>query len=196
MKKISIVLILVSVLAGLAVAAIPSSDVYATAIDNEAPPVEQMGFGKQPLKKQSMKPFGEEVKPIGLEGAYKNLIKRFEQMGLKLERADTVVERLEEQIVKLQDEGKDTADLEAALNEFVTNAAAAQAVYDEAAELIDEHIGFNFKGEVEDEGLAIQTLRDISGKLLDVHQLMEDAKYELRWDLMEYRYKNRPVDEP
>lgn len=196
MKKISIVLILVSVLAGLAVAAIPSSDVYATAIDNEAPPVEQMGFGKQPLKKQSMKPFGEEVKPIGLEGAYKNLIKRFEQMGLKLERADTVIERLEEQIVKLQDEGKDTADLEAALNEFVTNAAAAQAVYDEAAELIDEHIGFNFKGEVEDEGLAIQTLRDISGKLLDVHQLMEDAKYELRWDLMEYRYKNRPVDEP
>ena len=196
MKKISIVLILVSVLTGLAVVAIPSSDVYATAIDNEAPPVEQMGFGKQPLKKQSMKPFGEEVKPIGLEGAYKNLIKRFEQMGLKLERADTVVERLEEQIVKLQDEGKDTADLEAALNEFVTNAAAAQAVYDEAAELIDEHIGFNFKGEVEDEGLAIQTLRDISGKLLDVHQLMEDAKYELRWDLMEYRYKNRPVDEP
>jgi len=196
MKKISIVLILVSVLAGLTVAAIPSSDVYATAIDNEAPPVEQMGFGKQPLKKQSMKPFGEEVKPIGLEGAYENLIRRFEQMGLKLERADIVIERLEEKIVKLQDEGKDTADLEAALNEFVTNAAAAQAVYDEAAELIDEHIGFNFKGEVEDEGLAIQTLRDISGKLLDVHQLMEDAKYELRWDLMEYRYKNRPVDEP
>lgn len=195
MKKISVVLILVSVLAGLTVAAIPSSDVYAAAIENENPPIEQMGFGKQPFKKQIMKPFGEEVKPIGLEGAYENLIKRFEQMGLKLERADTVIERLEERIVKLQDEGKDTVDLETALSEFVTNAAAAQAVYDEAAELIDEHIGFNFKGEVEDEELAIQTMRDISGKLLDTHQLMEDAQYELRWDLMEYRYKNRPIEE-
>ena len=31
-------------------------------------------------------------------------------------------------------------------------------------------------------------LRQIAEGLLDVHQLREDARFELRWDLMAYRY--------
>jgi len=45
-----------------------------------------------------------------------------------------------------------------------------------------------------DEGLAVYTLRQIAEGLLDVHQFREDARFELKWDLMEFRYSLRNAD--
>jgi hypothetical protein len=66
-----------------------------------------------------------------------------------------------------------------------------QEVYDELGELIEEHAGFDADGQVTDESLAVYTLRQMAEGLLDLHQLGEAARFELRWDLMEYRYANR-----
>ena len=60
--------------------------------------------------------------------------------------------------------------------------------------MIDDHAGFDADGKVVDEGLAVYTLRQIAEGLLEVHQLGEDARFELRWDLMEYRYSLRNTD--
>ena len=56
---------------------------------------------------------------------------------------------------------------------------AVQAVYDDLGELFDEHAGFDADGEVTDDSLAVYTLRQIADGLLDLHQLGEDARFEL-----------------
>ena len=59
--------------------------------------------------------------------------------------------------------------------------AAVEDAYVEVGELIDDHAGFDADGKVVDEGLAVYTLRQIAEGLLDMHQLREDARFELRW---------------
>jgi hypothetical protein len=56
--------------------------------------------------------------------------------------------------------------------------------------LIDEPAGFNDAGEAVDEDQALLTLLDIAEGLLDVTQFSHDAKFDLRRDLIGYRYQN------
>ena len=50
------------------------------------------------------------------------------------------------------------------------------------------------EGEVEDETVTLLTLRQSAEGLLDVHQIGEDARLALRWDLMAVRYLNQHED--
>lgn len=120
-----------------------------------------------------------------------DLLDRYERAGERIEKADEAVERLAQRIATLTEAGLDPAELQAILDDFQTNMEAVQAAYAELGEVIDEHAGFDADGQVTDESLAAATLRQIAEGLLDLHQLSEDARFELRWDLMEYRFENR-----
>jgi len=173
MKKLSKVLLSLAMIAAVVMLAIPNGTVAAQA---EGPQLKEGRTGEEPK---------------GLEGLYTEMLDRHERAGDRINNADEVVERLEKRIETLTEAGEDPAELRAILDTFLENMDAVQAVYDELGELIEEHAGFDADGQVTDDSLAVYTLRQIAEGLLDLHQLSEDARFELRWDLMAYRYANR-----
>lgn len=171
MKKVSKILLTIIVVTGVVMAAVPTRTVAA---QSEEPP-EMEGRG-------------------GLEEMYVEMVDRYEQAGERIAKAAEVVERLERRIASLVAAGNDPAELQTILDTFLANMGAVQAAYDDLGELFEEHAGFDAEGAVTDEGLAVATLRRIAEGLLDLHQLGEDARFELKWDLMAYRYDRRGED--
>jgi DNA-binding transcriptional MerR regulator len=115
-------------------------------------------------------------------------------MGYRIYDTDDVIRRLEDRIEALIEEGGDPSELEAILAAFNENMAAVEEAYEELGVLIDEHAGFSNEGEVTDEDTALGTLRKMAEGLRDLHQLGEDARFDLRWDLMILRYQNAPEE--
>jgi hypothetical protein len=147
---------------------------------------------------QTEDPPGEEEqtdwKPRSLDELYADLLERYDRAGERLDDADRPAERLENRIETLTENGEDASGLQAILDTFQANLAEVEAAYADLGEIVDEHAGFDDDGAVTDESLATYTLRRIAEGLLDVHQLDEDARFALRWDLVAYRFENRVED--
>jgi hypothetical protein len=165
-------LITVALLAGLALLAIPSGAAFAQAEDPLS--------GTDESSEQ----------PKSLEERYANLVDRYEKAGDRLDKVHELISKVEDRIEERAAEGKDTARAQAALDSFLENLASVEAAYAEVGMLIDEHAGFNDAGEAVDEEQALLTLLDIAEGLLDVTQFSQDAKVDLRRDLIGYRYQN------
>jgi hypothetical protein len=185
MKKTLSILTVSLLIAGLVLLALPSGIVYAQ--EPDPPP-----FDREKHRDRSETFFPRE--PKGLERLYDRLVDRYEDMGYRINDTDDVTRKLEDRIEDLIDAGENPAALEAILASFRENMASVEAAYDAVGVIIDEQAGFNGDGEVEDERLAMLTLRQIAEGLQDVHQLGEDARLALRWDLMEHRYLNQPEE--
>jgi len=179
MKKINKTLLTLSIIGSILLLAIPTGLVFA---QEEAPPV------KQHRNDRKHSPFRRD---IALDRLYEKMIDRFEDMGYRIQDTDDVIQRLGDRIETLVEEGKDPADLEMILETFENNMAAVEEAYAEVGSFVEEHEGFDDVGDVLDEELAMIMLRSIAEGLLDVHQLGEDARFELRWDLMTHGYQNR-----
>ena len=171
MKKLSKILLTFVVVTGVVMMAVPTGTVVAQA--DQPPVVEEFG---------------------GLEELYADMLDRYAKAGDRIDHADEVVGRLERRIEALAAAGEDPAELQAILDTFLVNMAAWQVAYDDLGQLFDEHAGFDSEGAVTDESLAVGTLRQIAEGLLDLHQLGEVARFELKWDLMAYRYGRRGKD--
>jgi DNA-binding transcriptional MerR regulator len=185
MKKISKKLITSMILLGVVFLALPADSVFAQEI---YPPESEGEFHRrrpEPLFIQG---------PEGLEKLYNRLVDRYEDMGYRIYDTDDVIRRLEDRIEALIEEGGDPSELEAILAAFNENMAAVEEAYEELGVLIDEHAGFSNEGEVTDEDTALGTLRKMAEGLRDLHQLGEDARFDLRWDLMILRYQNAPEE--
>jgi len=135
-----------------------------------------------------------ETEGQGLEALFEEEVERLEKAGERIAKSAEVVEKLEDRIAIMVENGRDASGLEEILATFQENMDAVEDAYDEVGELIDDHAGFDADGEVVDESLAVYTLRQIADGLLDVHHLGEDARFELKWDLMAYRYSLRNGD--
>ena len=185
MKKTLGILTIGLLITGMVLLALPSGTVFAQESD---PP--QLDREKQRDRSEPFFPRG----PKGLERLYDKMVDRYEDMCYRINDTDDVTRKLEDRIEDLVDAGEDPSALEAILATFQENMTAVEEAYDAVGVIIDEHDGFNGEGEVEDESLALLTLRRIAEGLQDVHQLGEDARLALRWDLMELRYQNQPEE--
>jgi hypothetical protein len=115
-------------------------------------------------------------------------------MGYTLQDTDDVIRKLENWIERIEEKGEDPSGVQTILETFEANLAGVQTAYDAVGDLVETHPGFDSEGNVIDESLALNTLRSIAEGLLDVHQLGEDAKLALKWDIMAYRYQNAPEE--
>ncbi len=185
MKKALGILTVSLLIVGVVLLALPSETVFAQESD---PP----DFEREKQRDRSRPFFPKGIK--GLERMYDRLVDRYEDMGYRINDTDDVTRKLEDRIEALIEQGEDPSDLEAILESFYEDMALVEAAHDSVGALIDEHAGFNDDGEVEDESVALLTLRQIAEGLLDVHQLGEDARLGLHLDLMELRYQNQPEE--
>lgn len=185
MKKISKILVISMILLGVALLALPANSVFAQEFD---PPESEGEFRRRRPEPLFLK--GTE----GLEKLYDRLVDRYEDVGYRIYDTDDVIQKLEDRIETLIEEGSDPSDLEAILEVFNENMASVEEAYEELGVIINEHSGFDEEGEVSDEDIALGTLRQIAEGLRDVHQLGENARFDLRWDLMVLRYQNAPEE--
>jgi len=179
MKKISKILLTLAIVGSITLLTIPTGLVFA---QEEAPPAERHhNTRKQRWFKRD----------FTLDEIYEKMIDRYEDMGYRIQDTDDIIHRLENRIETLIEEGEDPADLQMILETFEDNLAVVEEAYAEVGHLVEEHEGFDDEGDVLDEELAMITLRNIAEGLLDVHQLGEDARFGLRWDLMANNYQKR-----
>lgn len=176
MKKTSKMFIGLILTAGVILLALPVSSVFAQ--------------GEEPPQVETEEPDG----ILGLEALFAKEVERYEKAEEGIINADEAVAKLKRRIETLIERGKDPSGLQDILDAFLNNLYDVEDIYVEVGELIENHVGFDSDGKVVDEGLAVYTLRQIAEGLLDVHQLAEDARFELRWDLMHYRYSLRNAD--
>ncbi len=176
MKKTSKIVIGLILTAGVVLLALPTGSAFA---QGEEPPQVEME---------------ESDGAMGLEALFAQEVERYEKAEEGFINADEAIDKLERRIETLIERGKDPSGLQGILNAFRENLYEVEEIYAEVGALIDEHAGFDADGAVVDESLAVCTLRQIAEGLLDVHQLGEDARFELKWDLMAYRYGLRNVD--
>jgi len=159
-----------SALIGLSILAMPSASVLAA--PPAAPPVQQ-GDGSR------------------LELLLKRLNLALDGQSQRLRLAGESADLVQEWIDVLNSEEKDTAPLQAALDQFNADLVTAQASHDEAANILGAHAGFDNDGKLTDRPQAIDTLVSAGRALRDCHRTLVDATIHLRRSIQDWRQSQK-----
>ena len=124
-----------------------------------------------------------------------NLLMR-EQIALnnqqaRLNLANNVIVKAEAWIANLQSQGKDTASLQSALDDYRTGVGSAQTHFDAAKSILDAKAGFDANGKVTDRAQALKTVVDAGRELRQFHLTITLATVQFRTAVLAYRRANR-----
>lgn len=170
--------ILLALAAALALAALPVTSASAAGLgETPEPPADQA-----------------QVSNERIEQVWARLQQAYERQGQRLERAAEMTARIQSLIDKMNENGKDTAALQSALDAFEQGLAEAQPVYASAGSIISTHAGFDAEGKVTDREQAIATLKELGGKMKELRQLVGEPGKALREAFKAYRQAHRPAD--
>jgi hypothetical protein len=170
------------ILVGMFAFAFPVSVVSAAPLIQEGipPEVDSQGLGRKPKK---------EI----LERIYQRELRLLDHLTADLDRVDRIIERVENLIEKLQEQGIDTSNIEAALTEFIQEANRAAELRNDAASILDEHPGFNPQGKVTNIQEAAETVRLVGEKLRLGHRTFHVPLRKLRVVIQETIEPHRPI---
>jgi hypothetical protein len=126
-----------------------------------------------------------------LEYGLKLALLRLDALQDRLDNARAGADLVEEFIQDEQAKGRDTSALETALAELRAKIDEAQALHDEAGQILDEKAGFDENGKVVDRGQARDTLEEAHRAMQDASQTLLTARQDFRQALRDYRQSNR-----
>jgi len=150
--KKSVLLILVT---ALTLAALPVNNAYASELSD---PADLPGDMTQPSDEC-------------LEQIWARMHSIYERQGRILKRAGRMVERGQTLIERMEENGKDVAALQAALEAFDEALKEAHPVYESAKGLLNSHRGFDTAGQVTDHEKAVETVKALGDKLKEVREI-------------------------
>lgn len=91
-----------------------------------------------------------------------------------IRKANNAIARTEELLVKAEEHGIDTTEIEALMPDLYAAVGRAESAHATAGAILDEHAGFNGGGKVKDRQQAIETLRSARDALQSAkHSLLE-----------------------
>jgi len=175
MTKLSLLFkksILITLVAVLAMAALPLTSVAASGLSDPTDP-----------------PTGER-----LERAWARLQRVYERQGLVLERADAMVERIQKLIDRMKENGKDVSALQAALDAFEGALKEAHPIYESAKGILNSHQGFDAHGKVADREKAAETVKALGEKLKEVREVVGEPGKALREAVKAFRDVNHKAE--
>jgi TolA-binding protein len=180
MKFVSGLLVVV-LLAGVMVIALPSQTAHAAGLDGQNPPVDgkKLGFVKQRL-----------------ENAFSRQQANLSKLGDRIEKLSDVSSKAQSRIDALKAKGKDTSTLETALSAFETKVPGIDAAYQAVADILSTHDGFGPNGKVIDVAAARGTVTQAHGAMVTTRQLMVSIVRDLGQAFREFRAANPPADLP
>jgi methyl-accepting chemotaxis protein len=170
--------ILIALVAALALATLPITSVYASGLhDPTNPPAN-----------------GTQLSNERLEQIWARLQRVYELQGKVLNRADRMAERFQNLINRMNENGKDTTALQAALDAFKEALKEAHPVYESAKGILNSHQGFDADGKVSDHEKAVETIKELRDKIQEVRGIIGEPGKALREAIKAFRDANRPAD--
>ncbi len=170
--------LLLALVTALALAALPVTSAYASGLGDPADPP------------------AEETKLSGerLERIWAHSQRVYERQGKILERSDQMVEKIQNLIDRMDENGKDTTALQAALDAFEAALKKAHPIYESAKGIINSHQGFDADGKVTDREKAVETVKELGAKLKEIRQIVGEPGKALRAAIKAFRDANRPAE--
>lgn len=170
--------VLFALVVALAMAALPVTSANASGLSDPGdPPADETRFSG-----------------VRLERIWARLGRVYEHQGHILDRADQMVERFQGLIDRMDENGKDTIALQAALDAFENALKEAHPIYESVKGIINSHQGFDADGKVTDREKALETVRELGDKLKEVRQIVGEPGKALREAIQAFREANRPAD--
>lgn len=170
--------VLVALVAALALFALPVTNAYASGLSDPADP---------PANRARLS-------DTHLERLLARMGRIYERQGHRLERADVIIERVQNLVDRLEENGKDVAVLQAALDAFEEAIKDAHPTYESAIGILNSHQGFDAEGKVTDREKAVETIRELGEKLKEVREIVGEPGRALREALNAFRDAHRPMD--
>lgn len=170
---------LVAMIAALGLAALPGANVYAL---GQAEPSTPTAPGQMATDR--------------LEQIWSREQAAYNRWGKFFDNADARTSKAQELIDKAKANGKDVSALQAALDALSNAVKKAKPIYESGKGVIASHQGFDADGKVTDQTKAIETVRDLGGKLREIRETIFPAAKALREAIRDFREANRPAVTP
>jgi hypothetical protein len=176
MKTMSVLkkVILSMLVAALALAAFPLTNVYAAGNTDPTNP---------PKKGQLLNEC--------LEKIWAREMKIYERLGKVFDNGDATFEKAQILIDKASANGKDVSAIQAALDAFKASVKNTHPAYEGLNGIVNSHQGFDDAGEVTDAEKAKATVQEMGAKLKEIHSLMGETGKALREAIRTFRDANR-----
>jgi uncharacterized protein len=169
--------ILIALVAALALATLPVTSAYASGLhDPTNPPAESTQLSNERL-----------------ERVWFRLQRVYGRQGQVLNRADGMTERFQNLIDRMNENGKDTTALQAALDAFEEALKEAHPVYESAKGIINSHQGFDADGKVTDQEKAVETVKELRDKTQEVREIISKPGKALREAIRAFRERNKTI---
>ena len=138
-----------------------------------------------------------EISNQRLEQVWARQLRLYERIGNGFERADRFTDKVQQLIDRAQENGKDVAAVQAALDAFEAALKDAHPIYESVEGIINSHQGFDADGKVTDTEKAKETVRAMGEKLKDIRAAMNGTGRALLEALRAFREVNpRPQQTP
>ncbi len=118
------------------------------------------------------------------------------RIGNLLERADTLIPRIQNRIDRAKANGKDVSAVQAALDAFSAAIRQVHPIYESSRGIIASHQGFDDQGNVIDPVTALATVKDLRSKIRDMRQAIGGTLRDLREAIQAFRQANPPPGAP
>lgn len=169
--------VLLALVVALALFALPVTNAYASGLSDPADPANRA-----------------RLSDTHLERLWARMGRIYERQGHRLQRADVIIERVQNLIDRLEESGKDVTALQAALDAFEEAIKDAHPIYESAKGILNSHQGFDAEGKVTDREKAVETIRELGEKLKKVREIVGEPGRALRKALNAFRDAHRPMD--
>ena len=134
-----------------------------------------------------------EISNQRLEQVWARQLRLYERIGNGFERADRFTDKVQQLIDRAQENGKDVAAVQAALDAFEAALKDAHPIYESAKGIVTSHQGFDVDRKVTDTEKAKETVRAMGEKLKDIRAAMNGTGRALLEALRAFRQANLPL---
>lgn len=170
--------VLIALVAALSFAALPVTSAYASSLNIPTdPPTDKIQISDERIEK-----------------IWARLQKAYERQGQRFDRADEITGKIQGLIDKMEENGKDVAALQAALDAFDAALKEVHPIYESAKGIINSHKGFDADGKVTDSEQAVETVKELGAKMKEMREIVGGPGKALREAIKAYRDAHRPAD--
>jgi hypothetical protein len=114
----------------------------------------------------------------------------YNNQGLRLQSANTIISKAGDWITYLKGQGKDTSALESALSAYKSAIQSVQSDHDTAGGAISAASGFDSNGKVTDRKTALQTVINAGKPLRQAHLTLVQGTINFRTAVQQWRAAN------
>ena len=168
--KITLIITMITLIA----AAFPMSSVFAESMNDQSTPTDSGRYRR-----------------LTLPRIWTYMQNQYNKLGNRLERTDQFISRLQKRIDTANQNGKDTASIQAALDVFINANNDALLIHKEGEAIINLHAGFDSDGKVIDRAMAVNSVESLSDVIRETRDARRDPFRLLRDALRSFREANK-----